>query len=163
MSQPWQQAYVGVGANLGNAQATVEAACQALAGLPGCRWRGRSSLYRTAPIDAGGPDFINAVAALDSQRDPFDLLADLQAIELRFGRERPYRNAPRTLDLDLLLWGDEVIDSPVLQVPHPRLHLRAFALVPLAEMAPALVVPRLGAVARLLEGVKGQPIARLED
>ena len=101
----------------------------------------RSSLYRSAPLDAQGADYVNAVAQLQTKMLPAVLLKTLQAIEARFGRERPYRNAPRTLDLDLLLYGDRRIDTPVLTLPHPRMHERAFVLVPLAEIAPDLAQP----------------------
>lgn len=157
------RAYVGLGANLGDAQSTVLAAWQALATVPGCRPAACSRLYRTAPVDATGPDFINAVAVLDTTLTPLALLAELQTLELRFGRERPYRNAPRTLDLDLLAFGTQVMDSPVLTLPHPRLHQRAFALVPLAEVAPGLALPGLGLVQDLLPGVADQAITRLPD
>jgi 2-amino-4-hydroxy-6-hydroxymethyldihydropteridine diphosphokinase len=112
-------------------------------------------------VDAAGPDFFNAVAALDTLLAPCELLAALQAIEQRFGRERPYRNAPRTLDLDLLLHGDVQLDSPTLTLPHPRLHQRAFVLLPLLEIAPALDVPGLGALAGWLAASAGQRIERL--
>lgn len=155
------QACIGLGANLGDARGTVLAAWQALGELPGCRALACSSLYRTAPVDANGPDFINAVGLLETTLAPLALLAQLQALELRFGRERPYRNAPRTLDLDLLAFGAQVMDDPVLTLPHPRLHQRAFALVPLAEVAPGQVLPGLGPVQALLPGVADQAISRL--
>jgi 2-amino-4-hydroxy-6-hydroxymethyldihydropteridine diphosphokinase len=123
----------------------------------------RSSLYRTAPVDAGGPDYVNAVASIDTTLEPHALLHALQDIEDRFGRERPYRNAPRTLDLDLLLYGDMQFSDPVLTVPHPRLHLRAFVLQPLAELAPDLELPGLGALSGLLPAVSDQRIERLVD
>jgi 2-amino-4-hydroxy-6-hydroxymethyldihydropteridine diphosphokinase len=157
------RAYVGLGANLGEARGQVEAAFLALAEVPGVHLVARSSLYRTAPIDAGGPDYVNAVAAVDTTLEPHALLKVLQAIETRFGRERPYRNAPRTLDLDLLLDGDRRFSDPVLTLPHPRLQLRAFVLRPLAELAPDLVVPGLGPVAGLLPAVADQRIERLSD
>lgn len=163
MSTGTVRAYVGLGANLGDARAQVEAAFDALAATPGVQGARRSSLYRSAPVDAGGPDYVNAVAAIDTTLAPRDLLHALQAIELRFGRERPYPNAPRTLDLDLLLHGDTRLADPELTLPHPRLHLRAFVLQPLAELAPALVVPGLGPVAALLPAVAGQAIERLSD
>ncbi len=142
-------AYVALGANLGDARATVSDAIAALARLPQTRLLQASSLYRTAPWEASGPDFINAVAAVETSLDARGLLRALQALELQAGRERPYRNAPRTLDLDVLLYGDAVIDTPELVVPHPRLGERAFVLVPLAEIAPGLVTPQqLQAVAR---------------
>ena len=133
-----ERIFVGLGANLGDAAATVQAAFDALDALPGTHCVARSSLYRTAPVDAAGPDFINAVAELRSMLEPELLLAALQAVEARFGRERPYRHAPRTLDLDLLLYGVRRIATPTLTLPHPRLHERAFVVTPLAEIAPDL-------------------------
>jgi 2-amino-4-hydroxy-6-hydroxymethyldihydropteridine diphosphokinase len=146
-----ERVFVGLGANLGDAEATVQAAFEALARLPGTRCVARSALYRSAPVDAQGEDYINAVAQLQTKMLPAVLLKALQAIEERFGRERPYRNAPRTLDLDLLLYGQQRIDTPRLTVPHPRLHERAFVLVPLAEIAPdlALAVPAGQRIERL--------------
>ena len=129
-------AWIGLGANLGDRLATLRPALSAMGALPGTRVQGVSSLYGSAPVDAGGPDYLNAVAQVQTTLAPHALLAQLQAIELAAGRERPYRNAPRTLDLDILLYGDEVIDTPTLTVPHPRLHERAFVLRPLAELAP---------------------------
>ena len=154
-------AYVGIGANLGDAQATVLAAGQALAALPHSRLVALSSVYRSAPIDATGPDFFNAVACLHTHLSPAALLAELQGIERAFGRERPYRHAPRTLDLDLLLLGDEVLNSTDLTLPHPRLHQRAFVLQPLLELNPALAAPGLDALARWLPATAGQPIQKL--
>ena len=133
-----ERIFVGLGANLGDAAATVQAAFDALDALPGTHCVARSSLYRTAPVDAAGPDYINAVAELRSMLEPELLLAALQAVEARFGRERPYRHAPRTLDLDLLLYGVRRIATPTLSLPHPRLHERAFVVTPLAEIAPDL-------------------------
>ncbi len=150
-----QVAYVAIGANLGDAKAAVQGAIEALARLPGSQLLACSSLYRTAPVDAAGPDFINAVAALRTELAPHALLRELQAIESAAGRERPYRNAPRTLDLDLLTHGEALLDTPDLILPHPRMNQRAFVLVPLAEIAPEKVpAERLAAVA-------DQPIARL--
>ena len=154
MSQP-VTAHVALGANLGDARATVRAALLALDRLPQTRLLRASGLYRTAPWEASGPDFINAVAAVETGLDPHELLRALQALELQAGRERPYRNAPRTLDLDLLLYGDAVIYTPDLIVPHPRLRERAFVLVPLAEIAPALVT------ADELQAIADQAIERL--
>ena len=130
---------MGLGANVGaDLLATLSQAAQALAALPGTRLMALSSAWHSAPVDAGGPDFLNAVAALDTLLAPIELLDALQAIEQSHGRERPYRNAPRTLDLDLLLHGDSVIDTPRLTLPHPRLGERAFVLRPLLEIAPEL-------------------------
>ncbi|KQV78764.1 2-amino-4-hydroxy-6-hydroxymethyldihydropteridine diphosphokinase [Rhizobacter sp. Root1221] len=153
-------AYVGLGANLGQAAAALEAAVDALARLPGTHLAARSPVYRTAPVDATGPDFLNAVVALDTDLPPGELLAALHALEQAHGRERSHRNAPRTLDLDLLLHGPAQIDTPELTVPHPRLHERAFVLVPLADIAPHLEVPGRGAVRTLLAGVAHQRIER---
>lgn len=148
-------AYVALGANLGDARAAVSSALQALNHLPSTRVTRASSLYRTAPWEAHGPDFINAVAEVETGLNAPALLAELQALELAAGRERPYVNAPRTLDLDVLLYGEGRIDSPKLTVPHPRMWERAFVLVPLAEVAPARVP------AHVLQAVAGQAIERL--
>ena len=129
-------AWVALGANLGSPVDTIHRALRQLDALPHTRLAKSSSLYRTAPVDATGPDFVNAVAEIGTALSPLDLLAALQAIELAEGRERPWRNAPRTLDLDLLLYADQRIDIPTLTVPHPRMNERAFVLVPLAEIAP---------------------------
>jgi 2-amino-4-hydroxy-6-hydroxymethyldihydropteridine diphosphokinase len=159
-------AWVGIGANLGDARANVLDAIERLSRSCGVRLLRASSLYRSAPIDSSGDDYVNAVAAIDTELAPHALLAALHGIEQAHGRERPYRNAPRTLDLDLLLYGDDIInDAPTLVVPHPRMHERAFVLVPLAELArdlaPALAIPGYGPLATLLLGVTGQAIERL--
>ena len=154
-------AYVALGANLGDARAAVEAAMAAIAGLPGTELRARSSLYRTAPLDAGGPDYVNAVVELHTTLQPLELLHRLQAIEQLHGRERSVRNAPRTLDLDLLLWDERVMQTVELTLPHPRLHLRAFVLLPLSEIAPALSLPGLGPLGHWLEQAGDQRIEKL--
>jgi 2-amino-4-hydroxy-6-hydroxymethyldihydropteridine diphosphokinase len=142
-------AYVGLGANLGDAAQTVREAITRIAELPHTALTRQSSLYRTAPVDAGGPDYVNAVAEISTRLTAPELLAQLQRLERAAGRERPYRNAPRTLDLDLLLFGSARIDSAGLRVPHPRMNTRAFVLVPLAEIAPHLVqAAQLAAVAQ---------------
>jgi 2-amino-4-hydroxy-6-hydroxymethyldihydropteridine diphosphokinase len=133
--RPAVTAHVALGANLGDAAQTLRIALQALGAVPGIRLLKASSLYRTAPIDSSGPDYLNAVAEVSTTLTAPDLLVALQAIENAHGRERPYRNAPRTLDLDLLLYGSARIDSPQLTVPHPRMEERAFVLVPLREIA----------------------------
>lgn len=148
-------AFVAIGGNLGDARATVLRAMDDLATLAGTRVIARSSLYRSAPVDAAGPDFINAVVAIDTALAPHELLAGLQRLEQAAGRERPYRNAPRTLDLDLLLHGDQALDTPTLTLPHPRMAQRAFVLLPLAEIAPERVAP--ASIARITD----QPIERL--
>ncbi|MFT4243499.1 MAG: 2-amino-4-hydroxy-6-hydroxymethyldihydropteridine diphosphokinase [Acidovorax sp.] len=141
-------AFIGLGANLGDAPAALRTALQALAALPETQLLRTSPLYRSAPVDATGPDFYNAVAALQTRLAPLALLRALQAIEQAAGRERPYRNAPRTLDLDVLLYGDERIATPELTVPHPRMGERAFVLRPLADIAPERVsAAQLAAVA----------------
>jgi 2-amino-4-hydroxy-6-hydroxymethyldihydropteridine diphosphokinase len=155
------RACIGLGANLGDARATLAQALHALAALPDSTLHAASAIYRSAPIDSSGPDYLNAVALLDTVLPAPVLLAELQRIEREHGRERPYRNAPRTLDLDLLLYGDQCIATPTLTVPHPRLHERAFVLQPLAELAPELGVPGHGVVADLLAAVAGQRIDRL--
>lgn len=132
-------AYIALGANLGDAIGSVNVAIAQVTSLPLCRRVASSSLYRSAPLDASGPDFINAVLAIKTGLNAFELLAHLQRIELACGRERPYRNAPRTLDLDLLLFANACIHSPNLQLPHSRMYERAFVLLPLAEIAPQLV------------------------
>jgi 2-amino-4-hydroxy-6-hydroxymethyldihydropteridine diphosphokinase len=154
-------ACIGLGANLGDAHATLAQALHALAALPDSTLCATSSIYRSAPIDSSGPDYLNAVVLLDTTLPAPALLVELQRIEGEHGRQRPYRNAPRTLDLDLLLYGDQCIATPTLTVPHPRLHERAFVLQPLAELAPDLEVPGHGLVADLLAAVAGQRIDRL--
>lgn len=134
-------AYVALGANLGDARAAVLQAFEALANWPGIEVTGRSALYRTAPYEAQGPDFINAVARIDTRLTAPDVLDVLQQIEHQAGRLRPYVNAPRSLDLDLLFYGEACIQSPRLTVPHPRWRERAFVLVPLADVWPQRVGP----------------------
>ena len=148
-------ACVGLGANLGDPVAQVRWALDALAALPDSRLWAASGLYRTAPWEADGPDFINAVAQVETRLSAPALLRALQALEARAGRERPYRNAPRTLDLDLLFYGDAVVQSPDLVLPHPRWRERAFVLHPLAELLPGRVSPAD------LARVADQAIARL--
>lgn len=154
-------AWIGLGANLGDGVATVRAAIAQIADFDCTRLLAQSSLYRSAPIDASGPDFINAVVQVATRLSAREMLSELQAIELRYGRLRPYRNAPRTLDLDLLLYGDTIIVTTELELPHPRMAQRAFVLVPLAEISPALEVPGAGPLAGLLAGVAGQSLERL--
>jgi len=155
------RAFIGVGANLGDPRAQVEAGIAALRALPCSVVVAQSSLYASAPVDAAGPDFINAVVALDTALPALELLRAMQAIEYRHGRVRSTPNAPRTLDLDLLAYGAARSDDPVLRLPHPRLHERAFVLQPLLEIAPELSVPGVGALAPWLEHVRGQAVSRL--
>lgn len=154
--------FIGLGANLGDARATLQAAITRLAGIPQTQIVAQSVFFRSAPVDAGGDDFCNAVLELQTALEAHALLDALQQIELDFGRQRPYVNAPRTLDLDLLLYGDQTIASARLQVPHPRMHLRAFVLRPLLQLAPAIELPGLGPAAAFLPAVAGQDIALWE-
>jgi len=140
--------YVGLGANLGDRGEALLQALRAMAALPQTQLLAVSSLYSSAPVDATGPDYLNAVAALQTQQSPEAFLQALQTVELAAGRERPYRNAPRTLDLDVLLWGNAQLDTPALTVPHPRMYERAFVLLPLAQLDASLVrADQLAAVA----------------
>ena len=155
------RAFIGLGANLGDLSAALGRAFDELARIPGTQLIAKSSLYVSAPQDAGGPDYLNAVAELATTQSAQGLLTHLQAIEQRDGRERLYRNAPRTLDLDLLLYGDTTIATETLIVPHPRLHERAFVLRPLAEIAPQVVIPGRGPLREFLPRVADQRIDRL--
>lgn len=150
-----QTAYVALGANLGDAQAAVRQALRELDTLHQTRVLRASALYRSAPVEASGPDYINAVAELRTSLSAHELLAQLQRLEQQAGRERPWRNAPRTLDLDILLYGGLQLDDPMLTLPHPRMWERAFVLCPLADIAPALVSPQQ------LQRVAQQRITRL--
>ncbi len=166
--------FVGLGANLGDARATLEAALDTLRELAlpdeatGMGSFVASSTWRSAPVDASGPDFMNAVARFETALEPHALLDALQAIEQRFGRERPYRNAPRTLDLDLLLFGVAGDDGGLrhvdarLELPHPRAAQRAFVLEPLAELWPGGEIPGAGRVADLLVRVRLDEAQRVE-
>lgn len=154
-------AYVGLGANLGDREATLAAALEALARLPRTQLGERSSFYRSASMGAPGPDYLNAVAHLRTALSPRELLDHLLAIEHAHGRTRSAPNAPRTLDLDLLVHGTRQVDEPGLVVPHPRLHERAFVVLPLAEVAPMLVIPVLGPIAGLKASVADQRVDRL--
>jgi 2-amino-4-hydroxy-6-hydroxymethyldihydropteridine diphosphokinase len=148
-------AFVALGANLGDARATVAQALRDLGTLPQTQLLRASSLYRSAPVDSSGPDYINAVAELRTGLGPHALLTALQGLEQAAGRERPWRNAPRTLDLDLLLYDELTLDEPQLTLPHPRMFQRAFVLLPLAEIAPARVT------AAQRQAVADQAISRL--
>lgn len=131
--------YIGLGANLGNAQATVLKASTDLGSLPLTQWQACSPLYRSSPVDAQGPDFVNAVVHVRTRLNAIDLLHACQQLENKAGRERPYHNAPRTLDIDVLLYGDANVHCAELIVPHPRMMERAFVLVPLRDIAPQWV------------------------
>ena len=155
MARELVNVYAGLGANLGHARQSIDSAILALGKLPETLLVGRSSFYQSAPFQADGPDYINAVVHLQTCLNAIDLLRAFQRIEQLAGRERPYRNAPRTLDIDLLLYGDGNIQSPELQVPHPRMHERAFVLLPLSELSPELVTTDE------LRGVQDQVVNRL--
>jgi 2-amino-4-hydroxy-6-hydroxymethyldihydropteridine diphosphokinase len=156
-------AFVGLGSNLGDRAAAIDAAVREIASLPGTTLLARSSLYESAPLDAGGGDYLNAVVEVRTSLDPPSLLRALQAVEARRGRARPYPNAPRTIDLDLLLYGEFRCATPELVVPHPRLHERAFVLVPLAEIAPGLQIGDRGTVCDLLSKLGPQRVAKLAN
>jgi 2-amino-4-hydroxy-6-hydroxymethyldihydropteridine diphosphokinase len=154
-------AYIGIGSNLGAAQDNVQRAIRCLQQLPDSKLGEVSSLFRTTPVDADGDDYINAVAQLETRLPPTQLLEHLQAIESEFGRERPYRNAPRTLDLDILLYGRQELDSVSLTVPHPRLTERAFALIPLLQIDPLIAIPGKGPAHAFVPAVAGQAIQKI--
>ncbi len=155
-------AFIGLGANLGDRAREIESAGAEIAALATTVLVARSALYASAPLDAPGGEYLNAVAHVRTALAPLELLRALQAIESRHGRVRPFAGAPRTLDLDLLLYGDIVLASDELTLPHPRLHERAFVLVPLAEIAPQLVVPGRGRVVDLCAAVASQRVAKLD-
>ncbi len=156
-------AYVGLGANLGEPRQQLLAALNELNDLPKTRVTGRSGFYRSAPLDhADQPDFLNAVAELDTELLPQALFDQLQEIEKRHGRERPFPNAPRTLDLDLLLYGEQVLATPTLTLPHPRMRERAFVLQPLLELDPAISVPGSGSAKALLLACSSQRIEKID-
>jgi 2-amino-4-hydroxy-6-hydroxymethyldihydropteridine diphosphokinase len=145
MTKPDREiALIGLGANLGDARATVLLALGRLQDLPDTTLVAVSSIHRTKPWEATGPDFYNAVAKVQTSLAPQRLLEVLQSIEQEFGRKRPFKNAPRTLDLDLLVQGNHRLNTPVLTVPHPRMHERAFVLLPLLELAPDLYIEGQG-------------------
>ena len=157
-------AYIGLGSNLGDSQATMRRAIAELGSIPGCTVNRQSSLYCSAPIaDVPQDDYVNAVAELATSLAPADLLAALLAIEARHGRARAKANAPRTLDLDLVLYADRVIDEPGLSVPHPRMHQRAFVLAPLLEIAPDCEIPGRGLARDWLPNVAAQRCVRILD
>ena len=149
------QVCVAFGANLGDAQATVLQAIQDVGALANTQLQIASSLYASAPYEAIGPEFVNAVAMYDTDLPPLELLDALQNLEAIAGRERLFLNAPRTLDLDIIFYGDVALDSPRLTLPHPRWQERAFVLVPLVEISPERVSPAL------LSSVSNQPVSRI--
>lgn len=155
-------AYIGLGSNLGEPRVQLLAAFDALGRIAETRVTAKSSLYRSAPVGyADQPPYLNAVARLETSLAPQALLDHLQEIERSLGRERSFRNAPRTLDLDLLLYGTERIDTAALRVPHPRMHERAFVLLPLLELDPAAVIPGRGSAIELLRACAAQAADRI--
>lgn len=155
-------AYVGLGANLGEPRRQLQEALDELGRLPDTRISARSSFYRSAPLGyTAQPDFLNAVAELQTGLAPETLLEGLQQVELRHGRQRSFPNAPRTLDLDLLLYGSESIASDRLTLPHPRMHERAFVLKPLVEIDPDIAIPGRGTAQELLAACGGQATERI--
>jgi 2-amino-4-hydroxy-6-hydroxymethyldihydropteridine diphosphokinase len=153
-------AYLGLGANLGDARLTLEQALEDLsreAGVLSCE---HAHFYGSAPIEATGPDFVNTVAKIHTSLTPLALLAVMQSIEMRYGRQRAHHNAPRTLDLDLLWFEGVSLTSPQLSLPHPRMHLRAFVLKPLSELDSTLQLPQ-GDVMTLLAQCKDQTVWQL--
>ncbi|MBC7206622.1 2-amino-4-hydroxy-6-hydroxymethyldihydropteridine diphosphokinase [Methyloversatilis sp.] len=166
MSQeaPTHIAHIGLGANLADPEKQVRAALDELAAAPGIVLERKSSLYRTAPIGYDNqPDFINAVARVRTTLEPQALLDALLDIERTHGRVREFLNAPRTLDLDVLLYEDRVINTDTLNVPHPRAHLRAFVLLPLLEVSPDVVIPGIGPASAWLAHCQDQPIQRIAE
>ena len=153
-------AYVALGANLGDAAAALREALARIGQIPGVRLAGASGLYRTEPIESSGPDYLNAVVRVQTSLSARELLHALQAIENRLGRVRPAGvvNAPRTMDLDLLLYDDLVCSDEELVVPHPRMHLRAFVLVPLLQIAPDIEIPGKASARTYLPSVADQRI-----
>lgn len=154
-------AYIGIGANLGDARDNVQQAIAALATVPQTQLTAQSSLFRTAPIAADGDDYINAVAQLRTSLSAETLLQELLQLEQNFGRERAYLNAPRTLDLDLLLYANQIITTPTLTVPHPRMTTRAFVLIPLLQIDPFLTIPGHGPAHQFAPAVATQEIEKL--
>ena len=157
-------AYVGLGANIGEPRAQLLAAWDALGRIPQTRAIARSGLYRSAPVGyEDQPDFLNCVAKLDTSLDPHALFSHLRQLERDFGRMRSFQDAPRTIDLDLLLYGSAAIDTPDLVVPHPRMHERAFVLEPLVELDPAAMIPGRGSAAGFLRTCSNQRVERVES
>ena len=158
MQRRWM---LGLGANLGDARGALERTLSRLQQHPDLQVIAISSLWRSAPVDAEGPDFLNAVVAIDTALAPQAMLMLAQSLESEEGRVRPHRNAPRTLDVDLLLAGSLVLETPLLTLPHPRMHQRAFVLAPLLEIDPLAQIPRLGGAADWASACAGQRIEKL--
>jgi 2-amino-4-hydroxy-6-hydroxymethyldihydropteridine diphosphokinase len=156
-------AFIGLGANLGDPRRQVQQAFRELDAIPHTRVVRTSSLYRSAPLGYGEqPSFVNAVAQLETGLPAERLLAELQVIEAGHGRRRSFANAPRTLDLDLLLFGNAVLEVPGLKIPHPRMHERAFVLFPLVEIAEDVAIPGRGPAKVFLDHCKSQGVEKLD-
>jgi 2-amino-4-hydroxy-6-hydroxymethyldihydropteridine diphosphokinase len=156
-------AYVGIGSNLDEPRSHVQLAFEDLDRIPGTGVVKRSSLYRSGPVGyADQPDFVNAVAEIQTSLPASRLLAELKEIEARHGRRRSFKNAPRTLDLDILLYGEVTLSLAHLTLPHPRMHERAFVLKPLYEVAPHASIPGVGTVKDCLEKTTDQRAERIE-
>jgi 2-amino-4-hydroxy-6-hydroxymethyldihydropteridine diphosphokinase len=163
-------AYIGMGSNLQDPHRQLQRAFADLDGLPGTRLTARSSLYRSAPLgcpvqpdSTAQPDFVNAVAKIETDLTPQALLGALLDIEHSHGRERTFRNAPRTLDLDVLLYDEVQLHQHGLTIPHPQMHLRAFVLLPLLELSPDIRIPGIGRADIALEGCRDQVVERMAD
>ena len=157
-------AYIALGSNLGDPPAQIHCAMQTLAAMPETRFVRRSSFYRNPPAGyLDQPEFVNAVARIETRLAPRDLLEQLLSIERAHGRVRDFPNAPRTLDLDILLYGERTVREPGLTIPHPRMLERAFVLVPLAEIAADAVVPGVGRIADLMRNVDASALVKLAD
>lgn len=157
-------AYIGLGSNLGDSSAQLQRACEDLDKLHGTRFLARSALYRSAPLGhVAQPDFFNAVAKVETALSPQLLLQALLDIEQQHGRQRTFRNAPRTLDLDVLLYDELQLHEHGLTIPHPQMHLRAFVLQPLLEIYPDCVIPGAGSAHLALQACQGQLLERLAD
>lgn len=158
-----REAYIALGANLRRPDEQVRAALEELAMLRDTRLMAVSSLYRSAAVGyLDQPDFVNAVAFVETALSPRNLLDALLEIESRYGRVREFPNAPRTLDLDIVLYGDGEVDEPGLRIPHPRMHERAFVIIPLAEIAPDAPVPGRGRVRDLIPGVDAGSVTKID-
>ncbi|OAM51453.1 2-amino-4-hydroxy-6-hydroxymethyldihydropteridine diphosphokinase [Methylovorus sp. MM2] len=156
------RAYIALGSNLKSPEEQVSNALAELDSITGTKLIKASSLYRTAPIGYDNqPDFINAVAEIETSLPPLDLLHALLALETTYGRERPFPNAPRVLDLDLLTYEDIVLNSETLTLPHPRMHERGFVMIPLAEIAPDLVIGQHGKITKLAQDYANQGVERI--
>lgn len=160
LARPEITAYIGIGSNLGDRCSMAKQVFNSLATLPETKLTGQSDLFCSAPLEADGGDYINAVAQIRTRLPALTLLQYLQAIELANGRVRPYLNAPRALDLDILLYGNQMISTEALSVPHPRLTERAFALIPMLQIDPLITIPGHGPGHGFLPGVASQSIRK---